>query len=339
VFAPGTLGRFESVWIDRGDDARCYDISLTEVSSTSDGPESGRVALLHDVTSQQRRKRELARTNERLDDFADIVSHDLRNPVNVAAGHLELLEDAAEGAETVDAALVERHAEEVDVSHERIQAIIDDVLVLAREDDVVDDPEPIDAGALVDDAWHNVDTGAATLENDLSETTVRGDRASLLRAIENLLRNAVEHGSTSPDSQARRETAGTSSDEPSVADAPEDAVEHGSTGSRPEADDAVEHGGTDVEVEVGRLDDGRGIYVADTGVGLPEGDQDRLFEHGYTTSPDGTGFGLAIVADIVEAHGWTITATDGEYGGARFEVVVGDLDDPGGAPATSAQTG
>jgi len=307
VFGAGRLGRFESVWIDRaGGAGRCYDISLSEVSSTSDGPESGRVALLHDVTSQQRRKRELARSNERLDDFADIVSHDLRNPVNVAAGHLELLEDAAADAETVDAALVERHAAEIDVSHDRIQSIIDDVLVLAREGDVVDDPEPIAAGGLVDDAWSNVDTAAATLENDLSETTVRGDRASLLRAVENLLRNSVEHGSTS---------------------------------SRAEPDASVDHAGDDLTVRVGCLDDARGLYVEDTGVGLPDDERDRLFDHGYTTSPDGTGFGLAIVADIVEAHGWTVSATDGERGGARFEIVVGDRDDASGTTATSAQTG
>ena len=37
-------------------------------------------------------------------------------------------------------------------------------------------------------------------------------------------------------------------------------------------------------------------------------------------TPEGTGLGLAIVAEVAEAHGWTIRATDGEDGGARFEV-------------------
>lgn len=40
-----------------------------------------------------------------------------------------------------------------------------------------------------------------------------------------------------------------------------------------------------------------------------------------STTAAGTGFGLAIVADIVEAHGWEITATDSESGGARFEII------------------
>jgi signal transduction histidine kinase len=41
---------------------------------------------------------------------------------------------------------------------------------------------------------------------------------------------------------------------------------------------------------------------------------------GVTGSGDGTGFGLAIVADVVEAHGWEITAGESESGGARFDI-------------------
>ncbi|SER25115.1 ATP-binding protein [Natrinema salaciae] len=64
-----------------------------------------------------------------------------------------------------------------------------------------------------------------------------------------------------------------------------------------------------------------GFYVADTGPGLPA-DRESLFELGYTTAADGTGFGLAIVEQIAEAHdwNWTVTARDGDEGGARFEI-------------------
>lgn len=46
-----------------------------------------------------------------------------------------------------------------------------------------------------------------------------------------------------------------------------------------------------------------------------------VFEYGYTTTDDGTGFGLSIVADIARAHGREPRVTDGEAGGARFEFV------------------
>jgi signal transduction histidine kinase/DNA-binding response OmpR family regulator len=79
---------------------------------------------------------------------------------------------------------------------------------------------------------------------------------------------------------------------------------------------AVEHAGPDATVRVGRRGDG--FYVADDGPGIPEAERDTVFEYGHTTSDDGTGFGLAIVREVATAHGWTVTATDSEDGGACF---------------------
>jgi signal transduction histidine kinase len=86
---------------------------------------------------------------------------------------------------------------------------------------------------------------------------------------------------------------------------------------------SVEHGGTDVTITVGALEEDEGFYVADDGPGIPEEKRDEIFEAGYTTASDGTGFGLAIVAEIAEAHGWEITATESAEGGARFEIRTG----------------
>jgi PAS domain S-box-containing protein len=80
---------------------------------------------------------------------------------------------------------------------------------------------------------------------------------------------------------------------------------------------AIEHVGDDATVRVGCLDDG--FYVEDDGPGIPPEDRDDVLESGFTTSDDGTGFGLAIVAMIAEAHNWTITITESTDGGARFE--------------------
>ncbi len=293
VFAAGTTGRFEAVWVATPEgEQRCYDISVSPVSADDD--DGGRVALLHDVTDQQRRKRELRRKNERLDDFADIVSHDLRNPVNVAEGYLDMLDAAVdvEDPDAVDLDAVTTYVDEVRASHDRIGQIIEDVLVLAREGDVAQDPEPVAVADLFRTAWDNVDTGTATLDCRVDEaTTVRADRSSLLRAVENLVRNAIDHG------------------------------------------------GTDVTVRVGELDDSRGIYVEDSGPGLPEDVGDELFDHGYTTAEDGTGFGLAIVADVVDGHGWTVDATNGSLGGARFEIRTGENVGSPDAPARGRGTG
>ncbi|WP_255491984.1 HAMP domain-containing sensor histidine kinase [Haloarcula sp. JP-L23] len=83
---------------------------------------------------------------------------------------------------------------------------------------------------------------------------------------------------------------------------------------------AIEHGGEAVTVHVGALEDGTGFYVADDGPGIPSEKRDQIFDHGYSTVADGTGFGLTIVQPIVQAHGWELAVTESAEGGARFEI-------------------
>lgn len=80
---------------------------------------------------------------------------------------------------------------------------------------------------------------------------------------------------------------------------------------------AREHAGGDATVTVGLLDDG--FYVEDDGPGIPASHREDIFESGYTTNEDGTGFGLAIVKQIADAHNWSVSVTEGSTGGARFE--------------------
>lgn len=83
---------------------------------------------------------------------------------------------------------------------------------------------------------------------------------------------------------------------------------------------AIVHGGDDVRVTVGSLADQTGFYIADDGEGVPSAERDQIFESGYSTRADGTGFGLAIVRAIVHDHGWDIAVTESDAGGARFEI-------------------
>ncbi|MFB6152242.1 MAG: sensor histidine kinase, partial [Haloarculaceae archaeon] len=84
---------------------------------------------------------------------------------------------------------------------------------------------------------------------------------------------------------------------------------------------AVVHGRPDVTVRIGPMEGWPGFYVADDGPGIPEDERETVFESGYTTAEEGTGFGLAIVEVIAEAHGWDVRVTESEDGGARFEFV------------------
>jgi PAS domain S-box-containing protein len=83
---------------------------------------------------------------------------------------------------------------------------------------------------------------------------------------------------------------------------------------------SVEHGGSSVTVTVGLLDGEPGFFVADDGPGIEPDDRDRVFEPGYSTKSGGTGFGMVSARQIVLAHGWELSVTESESGGARFEI-------------------
>jgi signal transduction histidine kinase len=96
-------------------------------------------------------------------------------------------------------------------------------------------------------------------------------------------------------------------------------VEHGSTGDRARSDDPDGREDATSTVRVGAIDR-EGFYVEDDGPGISESERERVFETGYTTASAGTGFGLAIVEGIAEAHDWEVAVTSSGDGGARFEV-------------------
>ena len=228
-------------------------------------------ARARELAEQERR---LTRQNERLEQFADVVSHDLRNPLNVAQGRLQLAKEECDS----------EHLDDVEHAHSRMGTLIEDLLTLARQGETVVEPEPIDLGAVAEACWANVETDDAELSVAI-DRTVLADESRVKQLLENLVRNSVEHGSTS---------------------------------SRAEPDDAIEHAGDGVTITVGALPDG--FYVEDTGPGIPESERGDVFEAGYSTNRNGTGFGLSIVAEVVDAHGWEISVVEGSDGGARFEI-------------------
>ena len=146
----------------------------------------GRVftANLEAVLESLENYRELERQNERLDEFAGIVSHDLQNPLSVALGFLDLLEDRI--GEDDDLGRVRESLEHMD-------EIIADVLWLASEGDQVGDVEPISLERSAERSWGLVETGSATLAVD-AELRFEADPEHVHRLLENLFANAVEHG-------------------------------------------------------------------------------------------------------------------------------------------------
>ena len=218
------------------------------------------VTALRQIEQEQElrdREETLAERNERLEQFASMVSHDLQNPLSIATGRLELYRETGD----------ELDLDEIEQALTRIEELVTDLTALARYGTTDAERESVSLPELARETWRLIDTRSATLSTE--DCTVTGDRSQLKALFENLFRNAVGHG------------------------------------------------GPDVTVRVGPLDNG--FYVEDTGEGIDPEERDTAFEHGYTTGYSGSGIGLTIVSRIAQAHDWTVSLTESNEGGARFE--------------------
>jgi nitrogen-specific signal transduction histidine kinase len=200
---------------------------------------------------------------DRLDQFASVLSHDLRNPLNVAQGRVDMARKDTDN----------EHLESAEKALQRMESMIADVLAMARQgpDIEAEDRRQVRLSDLVEECWESVATADATLQIT-DDVIFYADPDRCQQLFENLIRNAIEHGSPA------------------------------------------------VRIRVGSLVDRAGFFFEDDGTGIPEPKREEIFETGYSTGGEGIGLGLTIVEGIVSAHHWSIHATEGRDGGARFEV-------------------
>jgi K+-sensing histidine kinase KdpD len=239
----------------------CQMVSESEGAFDEDDRELAELLVAHTQAALDRLTREttLREQNERLEQFASVLTHDLRNPLNVAYGRIQLAQRS-------------RDSEQLGIALDalsRMDTLIDNLLTLARDGEDLGTIQQISIQTLVRSCWRTVETDGATLETG-GDVTLRADRARLQQLLENLIRNAIDHA------------------------------------------------GDGVTIEVGALDDG--FYVADDGPGIPVEERADAFEIGHSTDEDGTGFGLAIVKRIADAHGWDIEVRQSDAGGACFAI-------------------
>lgn len=218
--------------------------------------------------------------------FTADASHELRSPLTALRGELELAlrreRDPAEYRRVIASGLQEV---------ERLTALVQDLLVLARSDAGMIQPrlQPTDVAERTSAVLDRIAPAARKASVDLrhdqrGETVLLADPAMLEQLIWNLVDNAIRH-------------------------------------SPPAAS---------VTVSVTRTDDGVRISVSDSGPGIPPAERGRIFERFHrgdearTASGEagGTGLGLSIVRAIVESHGGSVAVGDAQGGGARFDVLL-----------------
>lgn len=141
------------------------------------------IGIVQDITEEQELKTSLRERNDRLEAFARMVTHDIRNPLSVARGHLEL---HLEEHETTDL------LEQVETALTRVEELTTDLATIARHGEIAEEQAPVSLAAVADDAWSLTDTREASLVTDTGR--VIADASHLQGLLENLFRNAVGHG-------------------------------------------------------------------------------------------------------------------------------------------------
>ncbi|RCU47159.1 PAS domain S-box protein [Haloplanus salinus] len=141
--------------------------------------------IMRDISDRVEREAELERQNERLERFASLVAHDLRDPLQTARATLAVAQAGDEDA-----------LDDLDAVFDRMDELIGDVLTLAKQGQTVGEAQAVDLGRVADDAWETVDTGTATLVVGDDLPAVMADRERARTLFENLFKNGVEHGST-----------------------------------------------------------------------------------------------------------------------------------------------
>ncbi|OIB57104.1 PAS domain S-box protein [Natrialba sp. SSL1] len=293
--------------IDTNTDAETNTNTGTDIDTNTDTGSQfgGTVGVLRDITERKRNERRLRKQNERLDAFARIVSHDLRNPLGIAQGYLDLIDETGSL----------EHLPTAQRSLDRMEAIIHDVLAIARDGTWASDTERVDLDTVASEAWEHVSTGEATLTLT-GTTTFMADRSRLLRVFENLFRNAIEHGSADEevDELAVRVGVLESKSEPESESEPGDQqrtpITDGDSGDGQQVGEAC------------------GFFVADNGTGLPDdlAADDDLFDPSISSETDSLGIGLWIVREVATGHDWQVRACESEAGGARFEFVTANAE-------------
>lgn len=244
----------------------------------SDGGRISALLLLRDLS-------DIRRHEKMQKQFVSNVSHELRTPITAVRVTAEALLAGAKNDED----LVDRFLANIVDESDRLSALIDDLMEIAKRESGIVRTERTDVlvSAAMERAYMTVRPQAEQSEINVEmqcpeDLTAYADETQLVQVMRNLLDNAVKYSSN----------------------------------------------GAHVTATAARTQSGVEIVVQDTGIGIPHGEVDRIFERFYRVDKarsrriGGTGLGLAIVKDIVDAHGGRIRV-DTELGkGSTFTVTL-----------------
>lgn len=171
--------RFEMQTADGGQ-VQCEDnLSLLPLD---DGEYNGVVGTIRDMNTRTRRTERLEREKERLDEFASMVSHDLRSPLSVARGRISLAREEHESD----------HLDDAQMALQRMDTLIEDLLTLARQEVSPSDLRDVSVQEVAVTAEQMIDEDV-DMRFDADPSDIEADETRLQEIFENLLLNTAQH--------------------------------------------------------------------------------------------------------------------------------------------------
>jgi light-regulated signal transduction histidine kinase (bacteriophytochrome) len=241
---------------------------------------------------------ELERSNAELEQFASVVSHDLKEPLVSLGGFAEILREKYEDKLDAKAkTLISR----IISGSIRMESLIKDLLAYAKVNSAVNPFRPVSCNAVLAIALSNLgraigESAAVITSDDLPSVT--GEETQLIQLFQNLIGNAIKYREDRP---------------PRI---------HVSARSLGDADvnsrDTISHS----TLRTSHSKTGWLISISDNGIGIDPAYSERIFEIFYRLHQGdqypGTGIGLAVCRRIVERHGGRIWVESEPGRGATF---------------------
>lgn len=240
-------------------------------------------AFIHNISRRKQAEEEIRSKNQDLETLLYVTSHDLREPLRaienfsriVSERYADKLDD--KGRDFLDR--VVRGAQ-------RLDRLIEDVLMLSRVQRTVQPAEDVAAGEIVADVLHHLEPRIretqAVVEVEEGLPSIRADRRWATQAVQNLVSNALKY--------------------------------------------AVEGQAPVVQIGTFQGPEGVGLVIRDRGMGVPPDCSERifqLFQRAVSRNIEGTGAGLAIVKRVAERHGGKAWVRPRDGGGSEFIITFG----------------
>jgi PAS domain S-box-containing protein len=241
------------------------------------------------------RTRELKRSNEDLQQFAHVASHDLKEPVRKVRTFLSRLKDELGNSLTDKAS---QYMDKIETSSKRIAAMIDGVLQYSILDSVENPMEQVNMMEIVENIIHDLEipiTEKQAIFIYKNLPVINGSKVLLYQLFYNLISNSLKFSRTDVILKI--------------------SIRYEQSSHRGNSKNSV-------------LD--HKLIIEDNGIGFSPGDADVIFQPFSRLHPkheyEGTGLGLALCRKIVERYGGQMFAYSVPGQGATFTILLPDSD-------------